>query len=110
MECKKRHVIAAFLLGVSASTLFGFVSGFSNLYGSYPSFASKAYRPSKPFSKDEFSISRYRQQVEQYRDDCESYIQAANNDIATIKREIQRAIDDTNAVVSEYNSFVRYGF
>jgi hypothetical protein len=63
MECKKRHVIAAFLLGVSASTLFGFVSGFSNLYGSYPSFASKAYRPSKPFSKDEFSISRYRQQL-----------------------------------------------
>jgi len=110
MECKKRHVIAAFLLGASISTLFGFVSSYSNMYGSYPSFSSKAYRPSKPFSKDEYSISRYRQQVEQYRDDCESYIQAANNDIATIRREIQRAIDETNAVVSEYNSFVRFGF
>jgi hypothetical protein len=110
MEVKKRHLIAAFLLGASISTLFGFVSSYSNLYGSYPSFASKAYRPSKPFSKDEYSISRYRQQVEQYRDDCESYIQAANNDIATIRREIQRAIDETNAVVSQYNSFIRFGF
>lgn len=110
MNVKKRYLFCAFLFGVGISTLFGFISGYSNLYVSYPSFSSKAYRPSKPFSKDEFNISRYKSQVEQYRRDGESYIQAAYNDISSIQREINEAIDDVNSVVREYNSFIQYGY
>jgi len=110
MKPKKRYLFYAFLFGIGVSTLFGFVSGYSNLYGSYPSFSSKAYKPSKPFSKDEFSISRYKSQVEQYKRDGESYIQAAYNDISTIQREINNAIDDVNEVVQEYNRFVQFGY
>jgi hypothetical protein len=56
------------------SFVFGYVSSYSNLYGSYPRFSSKAMKPSKPWSKDSFTSSRYQQDVEQYRQDGENYI------------------------------------
>ncbi|MGB9687158.1 MAG: hypothetical protein ACPLYX_11750 [Rectinema subterraneum] len=48
--------------------------------------------------------------MEQYRLDGESYIQAAYNDISSIQIEINKAIDDVNSVVREYNSFIQYGY
>jgi hypothetical protein len=107
---RKIFIIVLILLVISAVFAFGFISGYSNLYGPYPSFTSKARKPMRPFSKDSYLNEQYRYEVEQYVKDAKSYVQAAYNDIDTINDEISDAIDAANNVVQEYNSYIQFGF
>jgi len=107
---KKRTLLAVCMLALGAVVAFAFVSGFSNLYGPYPSFSSKAMRPHKPFSKDKWALDSYRRDVEQYVEDANNYIRAASNDIDSINDAMRDARNEANQVVSEYNNYVTYGF
>lgn len=108
---KRRGVLLFFaLFFVFAALAFGFVNSFTNLYGGYPSFSSKVMKPSKPFGKDDFSISTYRRNVEQYISDAESYVRAANNDISTIEENISKATEEANTIVREYNNYIQFGY
>ncbi|MFZ2781347.1 MAG: hypothetical protein WAZ99_11235 [Rectinemataceae bacterium] len=110
MYISKRALVIVIILVVAVSFVFGYVNSFTNLYGSYPSFSSKTSKPSKPWSKDSFLASRYKQEVEQYRDDGDSYIRAANNDILTIESAKRDAQSDVNDAIREYNSWVTTGY
>ncbi|OQB74016.1 MAG: hypothetical protein BWX92_03160 [Deltaproteobacteria bacterium ADurb.Bin135] len=106
----KKIISILVIVLVACVFAYGFVSSYSNLYGGYPSFSSKAYKPSKPFSTDSYSIERYKRDVNQYVDDANNYITAANNDIRTIQQEIINARTEANNVVNEYNRYINYGF
>lgn len=98
------------LLAFSSTFLFGYISSRSNILGIYPSFESKAIRPSKPYGKDEYSINRYKREVREYAEDAENYVKAGNNDIETIERAKSMAIQSANQVIEEYNRFMRSGY
>lgn len=98
-----------FISCLASASLGYFVGGGSNLVGyRYPAF--NAFEPSKPFAKDDFSLNRYKDQVQDFRDEAEQYIENAKNDIKRIQAEMGTAIDITNEVVDKYNSFIRYGY
>ena len=99
------------LLGAAGTMAFGYVIGSSNLgFSGYPSFESKTSKPNKPYSKDEWAANQYRIDVERYVRESKDYIEAAENDIKRIKEEQSKAVDAANAVVREYNSYIRYGY
>lgn len=102
---KKIITACAVLLGLCLAA--GISLGYGNMM-LYPDF--NGYKPSKPFSDDEWAADRYRREVMDYVSDCEEYVQNAQNDIQTIQRAIQTAIADANDVVEEYNRFVRTGY
>ena len=81
------------------------------LYGNmitYPSFS--AMDPSRPFSDDEYELSAYRDEVEYYVAQGKEYIENCDSDIQAIQEERNAAIDRINRVVNEYNDFVTYGY
>jgi len=106
----KKAFLFIVLLSIISGVLFAFVSSFSNLYGSYPSFNSKSYKPTKPFIKDSYYLKRYSDELDEYIQDAKNYIAAAKNDIQTIEDNISDAINDANDAVNEYNSYIRNGF
>lgn len=110
MYISKRKLVLTIVILVFISFAWGFVSSYSNFYGSYPSFTSKTMKPMKPFSKSNLTASSYRNSVLEYQTDGSNYINAANNDISTIYDEITKARNSVNQVVNEYNTWVQTGF
>jgi hypothetical protein len=99
------------ILLCSTSVAFGYVIGSSNLgLMGYPSFESTHYKPSKPLTRDEYSINRYKQEVKTYMEEARTYVESANNDIQRIHEEKNSVINDANDVVNEYNSYINYGY
>lgn len=106
-----KKVLFLICLGVMvlfiSSACLGYGYG-SNLFGSYPSF--DAYQPSPPFiigDIEQYELDNYRDEVESFQREAEEYIDNAENDIQTIQDEAEEAIDEVNSVVEEYNSFIR---
>ncbi|HML33908.1 MULTISPECIES: hypothetical protein [Sporomusa] len=101
----------AIILLCSTSIAFGYVIGSTNfdMFG-YPEFSRKHIRPTPPYSRDSYSMSRYRTEVEDYLFQAKKYTEAANNDIDRIEEAKQDAIKAANEVVDEYNRFVKYGY
>ncbi len=97
--------VALILIIAFSAGCIGFVIGGSNLgIGGYPSFSQ--YKPSVPFSKEQYAVDTYRNEVESYINAAEEYIQNAENDIQRIQDAINEATRDVNSVVDEYNFFV----
>jgi hypothetical protein len=76
----------------------------------YPEFIQKYYRPTKPYSKDSYSMQRYRSEMEHYLQDAKSYNEAANNDIQRILDSMYKAQNEVNDAIEEYNRFVQTGY
>lgn len=92
-----------------ASVSLGYVLGGSNFgIGGYPEFDT--LEPSKPIFKDDFSIQRYKDEVEEYRDEAEEYLENAANDLKRIQDAMEDAVNKTNDIIGEYNTFMRTGF
>lgn len=109
---KKTLVITA-IIGFCFSTVSfsaGYIYGTSNLgMGGYPGFKDYG-KPMKPFKKDKFSMTMYSQEVDRYVNEARSYVDAAENDITSIRRAIDDAELKAKSVVDEYNRFVTFGF
>ena len=83
------------------------------LYGNlitYPSFSMEQRRPRKPFSDDEFSLSNYQREAEEYVRRGKEYIENCDQDILSIQRERDDALDEINSFIREYNNFAKYGY
>jgi len=110
MRISKPAFFLSIAFACSVSAAVGYVSSSSNLDFGYPTFRSKVRKPIKPYSKDPYLMQSYRQEVEQYVEDSKKYIKAGNSDIEQIAEEKAAAVRSANEVVSEYNSFVRFGY
>lgn len=77
----------------------------------YPNFdkaKSSVYTPHPPYdASDPNQRWRYKQEVQEYVDSTEEYLKATKNDIQRIREAQEEAIRKANAVVEEYNSWVR---
>lgn len=78
----------------------------SNLIGSYPSFSSRVFTPRPPLGKDEYSVSRYKAEVDKYIEKYEEYSMGAKNDLDDIERKLNQAEREVNQVVSDYRRFI----
>ena len=102
---KSRIILLAVILCVfSASVGYSFAK--SNLIGSYPSFSSKVFTPRPPLGKDEYSVSRYKAEVDKYIEKYEDYSMGAKNDLDDIDRKLNQAEREVNQVVSDYRRFI----
>ena len=96
------------ILLCSTSIAFGYVLGGSNLsLGQYPSFTQYNYRPTRPYSNDQFSSERYRDEVKQYVEKAKEYAENCNNDVQRIYDAKSEAINEANLVVQDYNSYAQ---
>lgn len=87
----------------------GYVFGGSNLgIMGYAKFSG--HKPSRPFSRDDYSRRSYQNDVEQYISDAKEYVENARNDKIRIDNATEEAIDSANNVVDEYNSWVQLGY
>lgn len=91
---------------LTPSICFGYYGGSNLSFSGYPSYDERS--PMKPYSNDEYSQNRYKNDVERYVKDAEDYIENANNDIQKIKAAQQEAINNANRVIQEYNNYQRY--
>jgi len=108
---KKTALLSLIIFISTTSVGFGYYLGNSNFdYGSYPSFKTKSFRPSKPYIRDSYSMEKYRSDMKAYLDDAQRYVTAANNDIEAIEDEISYAKKEADAAVREYNDFIKYGY
>ena len=104
---KKLAVTTALILVIiTASASMGFLYG--NLI-TYP-FSMEQRRPRKPFSDDEFSLSNYQREAEEYVRRGKEYIENCDQDILSIQRERDDALDEINSFIREYNNFAKYGY
>lgn len=104
---KLAATIALILVMITASASMGFLYG--NLI-TYPSFSMEQRRPRKPFSDDEFSLSNYQREAEEYVRRGKEYIENCDQDILSIQRERDDALDEINSFIREYNNFAKYGY
>lgn len=111
MKQNKFKILSTLIIACSVSIAFGFVVGGSNLGPlGYPKFESTHYnRPMKPYSKDEYAVRKYKQEVERYIEESKEYVKAANSDIERIQEGKSDAIRSANVVVDEYNNYIQYG-
>jgi len=94
---KKILVLSIIALLCTASAGIGYVYGGSNLgFSSYPEF--DGWRPSKPYSNDQYEADRYRRDVAEFRDAANEYAENANNDIQRIREASANAIDEANSI------------
>ncbi len=111
MRANKVVLVAVLALSSTMSMALGYVIGDSNLgFMGYPSFSSKQTKPRKPYSKDEWALDSYRREVERYVEASKEYVNACNGDMESIRDEKSKAIRESNAVIDEYNSFIRNGY
>lgn len=101
-------VLVLILVLCFAGVSIGFVGYGSNLMSWYPEF--DAFEPSKPIFKDELSIQRYKDDVENYISEAEEYLENAEADIKRIQEAMEDAVRKVNRVVDEYNTFIRTGY
>lgn len=104
---KLTTTIALTIILMTASASMGFLYG--NLV-TYPSFSMEQRRPRKPFSDDEFSLSNYQREAGEYVRRGKEYIENCDQDILSIQRERDDALDEINSFIREYNSFAKYGY
>lgn len=91
-----------------ASPALGYFYGSGNLIGLYPTFNNMT--PSAPYSRDEYSFNRYRDEVKRYVKAAEEYVDNANNDIRQIQDAKSEAIDKANAAVKRFNDWASRGY
>lgn len=94
------------LLACLFSGSIGYSFAKSNLIGSYPSFSSKVFTPRPPLGKDEYSVSRYKAEVDKYIEKYEEYSMGAKNDLDDIERKLNQAEREVDQVVSTYRRFI----
>ena len=59
-----------------------------------------------PLGKDEYSVSRYKADVDKYIEKYEEYSMGAKNDLDDIDRKLNQAEREVNQVVSDYRRFI----
>lgn len=86
-------VLSLFLLcPISCAIVFGG----SNLgFSGYPSHT--CYKPTRPWSNDEYSWQRYKSDYTSYIDCMRDYLDNASNDIQRIKEKMQEAVSEAKA-------------
>lgn len=104
---KRSLLLTLIVLLCAVSASMGYYGG-SNMGYFYPSFSE--IPPSKPYSSDEYSISQYRREVEEYIAAAEEYVSNAKGDIELIRESINNATNEANAVIDEYNLWARTGY
>lgn len=93
---KKIVLLALAILLCMSSIAFGYVMGASNLgYNGYPQYGTYN-KPFRPYSRDDYSDKNYRQQVDDYV-----------TDVKRIAEARQDAINSVNAVINEYNDYIK---
>ena len=97
-------LLVTLLCVCSASVGYSFAK--SNLIGSYPSFSSRVFTPRPPLGKDEYSVSRYKAEVDKYIEKYEDYSMGAKNDLDDIERKLNTAEREVNQVVTDYRRFI----
>lgn len=105
----KASLTVAMALIILTSSAFGFVFGGSNFdFMGYPKF--DGYKPTKPFSKDNYSMRTYKLDMESYLDEIKEYTKNGKNDIDRIIESINEANQEAAEAVREYNFFVETGY
>ena len=103
-----KKLIMAVLISACAGFLFAYVYGGTNLgFMGYPEFSVPA--PSAPYGYEvsEYKFTSYRDEVENYINQAEEYIENGNNDIQRISEAQESAINKANRAVDEFNSWAR---
>lgn len=104
---KKIVLLALAILLCMSSIAFGYVMGASNLgYNGYPQYGTYN-KPFRPYSRDDYSDRNYRQQVDDYVAKGKEYVDACDNDVKRIAEARQDAINSVNAVINEYNDYIK---
>jgi len=93
-------VVATLLVNVVNGVIASaFVIGPSNFISlGYPD--HNCHKPVIPYSRDSFSVSMFKMELENYMRCINNYVDAAKNDRA-------RIIEKSNEAVDEYNDFIR---
>jgi len=102
---KSKIILVVVVLCVFFASV-GYSFAKSNLIGSYPSFSSHAFTPRPPLGKDEYSVSRYKSEVDKYIEKYEEYSMGAKNDLDDIDRKLNVAEREVNQVISDYRRFI----
>jgi len=102
-------VFCLLIIVLGTSSYYG-GSNFSSYLG-YPTFDD--YKPTKPYVSsfdktiEKWKYDSYKREVENYLSKAKEYIKYASNDILSIGDAQDKAIDDANMVVDEFNSFAK---
>ena len=106
---KIKVVILASVLTITcfSSIALGYVLGSTNLgFNGYPSFQQDHYRPSRPYSRDSFSVSQYHSDMQRYVEEGNDYVEAASNDIQRIQDAMREAKGEIADAIREHNNFM----
>lgn len=109
LNVKKTFACLLVFLLFAGSAGAGYIFGGTNLsFTGYPEFDKRS--PDKPFGREQWAASMYKDEVERYVKQAKEYVENAENDKQRIDEAISETIRKANKAVDEYNSWVQFGY